>query len=200
MTSSTSGTSGISGAASAAAAAAAKTGTDASKGKDLGDKDTFLKLLVAQLKYQDPSNPADSTQFLAQTAQFTQVEKLEGILDMLKSQQLIGASALVGRTVTYMDPNGDHQTGVINSAKLNGDSEPTLRIGNTDVQLSKVMEVQTLSQETGPATPPAAAKAAPPLAAQATAAAVAAAQTPPPAAQTATPAKPATGTTGTPTA
>ena len=38
------------------------------KSDSLSDKDTFLKLLVAQLKYQDPSNPADSTQFLAQTA------------------------------------------------------------------------------------------------------------------------------------
>ena len=34
-------------------------------------QDAFLKLLVAQLKYQDPSKPADSTQFMAQTAQFT---------------------------------------------------------------------------------------------------------------------------------
>ena len=52
-----------------------KTKVDAGS-KSVGDQDTFLKLLVAQLKYQDPSNPADSTQFLAQTAQFTQVEKL----------------------------------------------------------------------------------------------------------------------------
>ena len=74
--------------------------------KSVADQDTFLKLLVAQLKYQDPSNPADSTQFLAQTAQFTQVEKLGQIAEMMQSQQLIGASALVGRTVTYQDANG----------------------------------------------------------------------------------------------
>ena len=43
------------------------------------DKDTFLKLLVAQLKYQDPLSPADPQQFLAQSAQFTTVEKLEEI-------------------------------------------------------------------------------------------------------------------------
>jgi flagellar basal-body rod modification protein FlgD len=118
--------------------------------KKLGDQDTFLKLLVAQLKYQDPSNPADSTQFLAQTAQFTQVEKLGEIADMLQAQQLIGASALVGRTVTYQDANGVSQTGVVTRTKLNGDSEPTLVVGNTDVQLSKVTEVQ---QTADPATP-----------------------------------------------
>jgi flagellar basal-body rod modification protein FlgD len=118
-----------------------KTTVDAGS-KSVADQDTFLKLLVAQLKDQDPSNPADSTQFLAQTAQFTQVEKLGQIAEMMQAQQLIGASALVGRTVTYQDANGVSQTGVVTRTKLNGDSEPTLVVGNTDVQLSKVTEVQ----------------------------------------------------------
>ena len=121
-----------------------KTTTDAGS-KSVGDQDTFLKLLVAQLKYQDPSNPADSTQFLAQTAQFTQVEKLGQIADMMQAQQLIGASGLVGRTVTYQDANGATQTGVVTTVKLNGDSEPMLVVGNTDVQLSKVTEVRQTS-------------------------------------------------------
>jgi flagellar basal-body rod modification protein FlgD len=119
-----------------------RTATDAGKSRSLADQDTFLKLLVAQLKYQDPTNPSDSTQFLAQTAQFTQVEKLGQIAEMLSAQQLIGASALVGRTVTYHDAAGLTQTGVVTKTKLNGDSEPTLVVGNTDVQLSKVTEVQ----------------------------------------------------------
>ncbi|GAB2629590.1 hypothetical protein Aab01nite_25630 [Paractinoplanes abujensis] len=134
-------TSPLSGLSGAAAAAAAGPGAK-EKSKTLGDRDTFMKLLVAQLKYQDPSKPADSTQFLAQTAQFTQVEKLEGIADMLKGQQLITASSLVGKNVEYMDGDGVRHTGVISAAKLNGDSEPMLRIGNTEVQLSKVTEVQ----------------------------------------------------------
>jgi flagellar basal-body rod modification protein FlgD len=110
--------------------------------KKLGDQDTFLKLLVAQLKYQDPSKPADSTAFLSQTAQFTQVEKLGAIADMLAAQQLIGASALVGRQVTYQDASGASFTGVVTKSKLNGDSEPMLVVGNMDVPLSKVTEVQ----------------------------------------------------------
>ena len=39
------------------------------------DKGTFLKLLVAQLKYQNPLNPADGVQFVTQLAQFTQLEQ-----------------------------------------------------------------------------------------------------------------------------
>jgi flagellar basal-body rod modification protein FlgD len=121
------------------------TGTAAGpKSKQL-DQDTFLKLLVAQMKYQDPSKPADSTQFLAQTAQFTQVEKLGQIADaqasMLSAQLMVGASNLVGRTVTYLDAAGAEQTGVVKSATLGG-SDPTLRVGFTDVQLSKVKEVR----------------------------------------------------------
>ena len=144
MTSPISGTSGISG-------ANAPTGSDKKASNNLADKDTFMKLLVAQLKYQDPSKPADSTQFLAQTAQFTQVEKLGDIADLLKSQRLLGASALVGHTVTYMDAMGAHQTGTIDAAKLNGDSEPILRIGNTEVQLSKLLEVLPMASPAGAA-------------------------------------------------
>jgi flagellar basal-body rod modification protein FlgD len=153
MTSPTSGVSGATGAN--AATPAQKSLSEASK--DFGDKDTFLKLLVAQLKYQDPSKPADSTQFLAQTAQFTQVEKLGDIADMLKSQRMVSASALVGHTVTYMDEFGARQTGVISAAKLNGDSEPMLRVGNTEVLLSKVTEIQQTpdAPETGKSTGPA---------------------------------------------
>jgi flagellar basal-body rod modification protein FlgD len=147
----TSPTSGISGTPSTTPAAGTSAASKAlpAPSKDFGDKDTFLKLLVAQLKYQDPSNPADSTQFMAQTAQFTQVEKLGDIADLMKSQRLVNASALVGHTVTYMDPNGAQLTGTIAAAKLNGDSEPMLRIGNTDVLLSKVMEVLPIAGEAG---------------------------------------------------
>jgi len=136
-----------------------KTTTDSGASKSVADQDTFMKLLVAQLKYQDPSNPADSTQFLAQTAQFTQVEKLGQIADMMQGQQLIGASALVGRTVTYQDGDGNTHSGVVTKTKLNGDSEPTLVVGNMDVQLSKVPEVQQ-----SPATPVATPVATPPAA------------------------------------
>jgi flagellar basal-body rod modification protein FlgD len=152
MTSPTSGIFGLPSTTPAAGTTPSADKSTADKSKSIGDKDTFLKLLVAQLKYQDPSNPADSTQFLAQTAQFTQVEKLGDIADLMKSQRLVNASALVGHPVTYMDANGAQLSGTISSAKLNGDSEPMLRIGNTDVLLSKVMEVLPIAGESGSST------------------------------------------------
>jgi flagellar basal-body rod modification protein FlgD len=69
------------------------------------NENTFLTLLVAQLKYQDPMNPADSTQFLSQTAQFTQVETLQRMekeqAAAQSASQVLAASSMLGRPVTY---------------------------------------------------------------------------------------------------
>jgi flagellar basal-body rod modification protein FlgD len=109
------------------------------------DKDTFLKLLVAQLKYQDPSNPTDSSTFMAQTAQFTQVERLNELKtvnsDQLVAQMMLSASGMVGKTITWADPDGKDVTGVVTAAHFNG-SAPTLRVGDTDVPLPAVKEVK----------------------------------------------------------
>ena len=45
----------------------------------LANESTFLQLLVAQIKNQDPTQPMDSTAFLSQLAQFSQLEQLVGI-------------------------------------------------------------------------------------------------------------------------
>lgn len=121
-----------------------KSDEPAKPGGDLG-KDAFLKLLVAQLKYQDPSSPMDNSEFLAQTAQFTSVEKLNDLAEtqqsLLTAQLQLGASNLIGKTVAYTDKDGKEQSGVVSSAKFTGTS-PTLRVGDTDVALSAVTEVR----------------------------------------------------------
>jgi flagellar basal-body rod modification protein FlgD len=86
------------------------TSPPATTSQQLADKnnlnqDTFLKLLVAQMKYQDPLSPTDSTQFLTQTAQFTTVSTLQQIEQdqqaIQHTNQLLAASGMVGRGVTY---------------------------------------------------------------------------------------------------
>lgn len=73
--------------------------------KQLG-QDDFMKLLVAQMKNQDPGNPSDNGEFLAQIAQFSMVngiDKLgtsfEGVAGSLSSSQAMQAASLVGRQV-----------------------------------------------------------------------------------------------------
>ena len=51
----------------------------------LANENTFLQLLVAQIKNQDPTNPTDSVQFLSQLAQFSQLEQLIGIRQELQT-------------------------------------------------------------------------------------------------------------------
>src|SRR3954466_6739167 len=91
--------------------------------KDSGSqKDVFLKLLVAQMKDQDPSNPASSSELMAQNATFTQVEKLEEVppqnASVLALRRTSRAGALVGRTVSYADGTGAKQTGLVTSVRL----------------------------------------------------------------------------------
>jgi flagellar basal-body rod modification protein FlgD len=122
-----------------------KTTTETKKPANELGQDAFLKLLVAQLKYQDPSSPADGTQFLTQTAQFTQVEKLDAIIkeqqNMLAAQNMLSASNMIGKTVTFLGVNGAIASGVVTSATIQG-SNPTLRVGDMDVELSQVKEVR----------------------------------------------------------
>ena len=73
--------------------------------------DTFLKLLVAQLQYQNPDNPVDSTQFLSQTASFEEVQELgslqTSLSSLVTSQQAGAATSMLGQQVTGTDQSGN---------------------------------------------------------------------------------------------
>jgi flagellar basal-body rod modification protein FlgD len=112
--------------------------------KDQMGQDTFLQLLVAQLRYQDPMNPAEGSEFMAQTAQFTSLEKLTAVADLqgelLAAQRLLGGANMVGRTVTYAGVDGLDVSGVVTSARFGTDGT-VLRVADRDVPLSSVKEV-----------------------------------------------------------
>ena len=61
------------------------------------DKDAFLGLLVAQMKYQDPLEPTSNTEFVAQYAQFSSLEQMQ---NMSATLELSRASSLVGQVVS----------------------------------------------------------------------------------------------------
>jgi flagellar basal-body rod modification protein FlgD len=97
------------------------------------DYNAFLRLLITQLKNQDPTAPMDTGQFMAQLASFSNVE--QGIQTNQKLDSLLTASSLaqadgvIGHTVTSADGS---VTGVVSSVKITGDGPlATLGDGST---------------------------------------------------------------------
>ena len=86
------------------------------------DYQSFLKLLIAEMKNQDPTKPMDSTLYVAQLATFSQVE--QSVQTNTKLDQLLQTSALaqagsvIGHTITSADGT---VTGTVSSVKLTSD-------------------------------------------------------------------------------
>ena len=86
------------------------------------DYDTFLTLLVQQMKNQDPTEPMDATEQIAQLATFSQVEQTiqtnQNLENLLQSSTLSQAGSIIGRTLTSADGT---ITGVVNEVKVFSD-------------------------------------------------------------------------------
>jgi flagellar basal-body rod modification protein FlgD len=108
--------------------------------------DTFLKLLVAEMKYQDPSKPMDSAQMMAQTATLTQTQALQTIADQNKQtlalQRSLTAGALVGHQVSYTASDGTTQSGVISAVQISSvDNTTTAVIDGKTVDIGRITSV-----------------------------------------------------------
>ena len=66
------------------------------------DKEAFLQLLVTQMKYQDPLEPTDNTEYVSQLATFSELEQMT---NLVASSDLTRASQLVGQYVTVKEKN-----------------------------------------------------------------------------------------------
>jgi flagellar basal-body rod modification protein FlgD len=77
-------------------------GATAAGGTSEANQDMFFKLLITQLQNQDPTNPMDGTEFTAQLAQFSQLEKLDTMNSSLDYLQLYLASLNNAQTVDFI--------------------------------------------------------------------------------------------------
>lgn len=100
------------------------------------DYQSFLRLLVAEMKNQDPTNPMDSTQYVAQLASFSQVEQSVQIntkLDqLLQASTLSQAGSLIGRTVTSADGT---LTGVVSEVRVMSDGIIAVTQGGKEIAM-----------------------------------------------------------------
>ncbi|MDP1795548.1 MAG: flagellar hook capping FlgD N-terminal domain-containing protein [Acidimicrobiales bacterium] len=106
------------------------------------DKDAFLKLLVAQLRYQNPMAPKDGQEYLAQAAQFAMVEKLDQVgkaqNEAIAYQQVLLATTFVGKQVSGV-PEGAQEaiTGRVSSVVFDKGT-PQLVVGGKLMPVSAV--------------------------------------------------------------
>ncbi|MBB6413085.1 flagellar hook assembly protein FlgD [Mesorhizobium sangaii] len=110
------------------------------------DYQSFLKLLIAEMKNQDPTKPMDSTQYVAQLATFSQVEqsvqtntKLDQIMS---SSALSQADALIGRSITSADGK---TTGTVASVRLASSGLIAVLQNGTEVAVGPGVSIKAAS-------------------------------------------------------
>lgn len=108
------------------------------------DYDSFLKLLIAQMQNQDPLEPMNSSDYVAQLATFSQVEQTVQsngrLADLLTSSRLTQAEGLIGRTVTSADGT---VSGAVVSARIEGDGVIAVLDGGREVRIEDGVAVSS---------------------------------------------------------
>jgi flagellar basal-body rod modification protein FlgD len=122
------------------------TATTTADRPDQMGSDMFLKLLVAEMKYQDPSSPMSTSDMMAQTATLTQTQSLQQIAQqntqLIALQRTLSAGALVGQQVTYTDTDGTKQTGTVTAVQIDTtNNTSTAVIGGKTVDVGRITQV-----------------------------------------------------------
>lgn len=113
------------------------------------DQDMFLKLMLEQLKYQDPLEPTGSTEFLEQQAMFTQVSELQKLnSEISTNNQLVQGSLMIDKEVVLTDPSNSSKeiTGIVTSVGYNG-SEATIEVNGKSYPISSVKTIKSMNWE-----------------------------------------------------
>ena len=127
------------------AAAGMNTGTaPVAPPKQNMDSEVFMKLLVAQLRNQDPSSPMDTNQMMAQQTQMASLEKLTNLADTSGEQfaltMRMAAMNIVGKSVSYTDAEGAVVKGSATGASFAA-AVPTITVGGVNVNLDDILSI-----------------------------------------------------------
>jgi flagellar basal-body rod modification protein FlgD len=104
----------------------------------------FIKLFMAELQHQDPTNPATPASIAQQTAELSQMEASMSLTDAIKTQgryaEDSAATGLLGKQVTAT-VTGNELTGTVSEISLSAAGTPLLKVGQVTVPLSAVTTV-----------------------------------------------------------
>lgn len=107
-------------------------------------KDDFLRLLIAQLRHQDPLQPVNDREFVAQLAQFSALEQMHNVasavLELARRQEAAAAFGLVGRRVRVEAEDGTVVEGVVSGVRRQ-DGSFLLVVGDRTFRLDQLVEV-----------------------------------------------------------
>ena len=130
-------------ASSAATSSTSKTGSKIGAAAGMG-KDDFMKLLMEQLKNQDPMKPMEDKEFITQLAQFSSLESIDALTEQMEaltgSQMLVQAATLIGKPATAKLASGDVVTGTISQVKMI-DGKPTAVINGKEIDTSLITTI-----------------------------------------------------------
>lgn len=106
--------------------------------------DDFLKVLIEQLKMQDPANPTDSDQLLNQISSMRSLQSSIDLSDSIESltlnQQLTSATSFIGKKISGTDTNDQAASGVVDRVLI-AEGKTLLTVGSQQVEMSKVLGV-----------------------------------------------------------
>jgi len=113
--------------------------------QDQLDKHDFLRLLITQLEYQDPMQPMDNTEFVAQMAQFSSLEQMhnmnESISEFMEFSRLGEASSLLGKRVElYTGETGGYKEGTVEGVLL-VDNKVYLEVENEKYRPDQIVRI-----------------------------------------------------------
>ena len=115
------------------------------KPESMDGQDRYLKLLLKQLQFQDPTNPMKNTQFAAQMAQFSSLQQMTKLnvtsVQMLENSKNSGMYGMLGKQITWKGP-GDNKLmrGVADSIGFSN-GEAHLNVGSWTVRLKEIIRV-----------------------------------------------------------
>ena len=126
--------------------AAAATSAKESSSSSTINSQAFLRLLTEQLKYQDPMNPMDNSEMLAQEAQFATLEQMEALTSTFSSfSNIYQANSLLGQCVR-VEVDGQGYVGIVEGVDFSDSKGASVFVGDKYYPLSSITNVYYLTE------------------------------------------------------